>query len=767
VSIVTPSFNQARFLEQTIRSVLDQDYPDVEYIIIDGGSTDGSIDIVRRYASRLAYWTSEKDRGQADALNKGFARATGDIVAWVNSDDFYYPGAFAAAVDAFKTSPDLGFLYGRGNRVAESGAIIREFEATRPFDLEALVYGIDYILQPTTFMRRQALHEVGPFDPELHYAFDWELWMRLGKRFPARMIDWLIAAGREYPSAKTFTGGFQRVEEIRRIVSRQTGKELSTGYLAYYLHTVLEAMPQAGLSSSPLREAVSAAARVSLQVLSHDLLRDGQGRDANLAEIQAYPDGWAGPELRLRRGIPETASYVCLEGVHEHVVARVLGPLALRARLDDRPLGVAVVGKPGPFRVYWPLPPERLQRRDDVASGSLTVITACGLLGAQLDHPEDLRVLSFQFGGLSFEDAAPAGAYVARPDSDSAADEARHVYLRTCISPLASWEEVPPYLDGWAGPELRLRRVIPETASYVCLTGVHQDVVARVIGPLALQARLADRPLGVAVVVKPGPFRVYWSLPPDRLQLSDEGASGSLTVITACGLLGAQLGHPEDLRVLSFQFGGLSFENAAPSGAYVVRPESESAADEAWHAYQRACFSPEASGAEVLPYVDGWAGPELRLRRVVPGTASCVCLEGVHQDVVARVIGPLALRARLDDRPLGVAVVVKPGPFRVCWPLPPDRSRLGEEGAIGTLIVRAACGLPAAQLGSPTDPRVLSFHFVSMSFEETAPPGAYVVRPESDSAADEALRAYQPTNAVTVRIRRLLGRIARRFGLPV
>ncbi len=739
VSIVTPSFNQARFLEQTIRSVLDQDYSDLEYIIIDGGSTDGSVDIIRRYADRLACWISEPDRGQTDALNKGFARATGDIVAWVNSDDFYYPGAFAAAVDAFKADPELGLLYGRGNRVAESGEVLCEYEESRPFDLEALVYGIDYVLQPTTFMRRQALHEVGPFDPSLHYAFDWELWMRLGERFPARMLDRVVAAGREYPSAKTFMGGFPRVEEIRRIVSRHTGNELSIGYIAYYLSTVLEEMPRAELAGSPLRDALGSVAVVCQRLLSQDVLRDGTpGRPAKIAEIPAYADGWAGPELRLRRVIPETASYLCLKGIHQSDVARVIGPLALRARLNDQFLGSGVVVHPGQFSVYWQLPSERFRFGDD---GDLTVITACGLSGKEFGHPKDPRVLSFLFAELSFEEVAPPWAYVVRPESESVAEEAFRAYQRAFLSPEPSGEEVTAYADGWAGPELRLRRVIPETASYLCLKGVHQADVARVIGPLVLRATLGDQPLGVAVVVKPGPFSVRWQLPRERRRPEDH-AGGSLTLITSCGLTGGQLGHPKDPRVLSFQFGDLWFEDAAPSGAYVVRPESESAAEEALRAYQRAFLSPEPSGEEITAYADGWAGPELRLRRVIPETASYLCLKGVHQADVARVIGSLVLRATLGDQPLGVAVVVRPGPFSVRWQLPRERRR-PEDHASGSLTLITSCGLTGEQLGHPKDPRVLSFQFRDLWFEDAAPSGAYVVRPESESAAEEAFRAYQ------------------------
>ncbi|MBI3738125.1 MAG: glycosyltransferase, partial [Chloroflexi bacterium] len=112
VSIVTPSFNQSAYLEQTMKSVLEQDYRDLEYIVVDGGSIDGSVDIIKKYSSRLAFWTSERDRGQADAINKGMAHARGEILAWLNSDDYYLPGAISSAVKIFEQNPDVVLIYG-------------------------------------------------------------------------------------------------------------------------------------------------------------------------------------------------------------------------------------------------------------------------------------------------------------------------------------------------------------------------------------------------------------------------------------------------------------------------------------------------------------------------------------------------------------------------------------------------------------------------------------------------------------------------------
>ena len=128
VSIVTPSYNQSRFIEDTIRSVLSQDYPQIEYMIVDGGSTDGSVEIIKRYEDQLAWWVSERDQGQTDAINKGFARATGDILAWLNSDDTYEPGAVSAAVKYLQEHPEVGMVYGDCNYIDENGERDRQIQ---------------------------------------------------------------------------------------------------------------------------------------------------------------------------------------------------------------------------------------------------------------------------------------------------------------------------------------------------------------------------------------------------------------------------------------------------------------------------------------------------------------------------------------------------------------------------------------------------------------------------------------------------------------
>jgi glycosyltransferase involved in cell wall biosynthesis len=183
VSIVTPSYNQGHFLEETIRSVINQDYPNLEYIIVDGGSSDTSRQIIERYASRLAWWVSEPDKGQTDALNKGFARARGEILAWLNSDDTYNPHAIAEAVQCLQENPQAGMVYGDANLIDEHGNILSKFPA-RQTDYRRLQRGYVHIPQQASFFRADIWRQVGPLDPSFYFAMDYDLWVRIARRAP-------------------------------------------------------------------------------------------------------------------------------------------------------------------------------------------------------------------------------------------------------------------------------------------------------------------------------------------------------------------------------------------------------------------------------------------------------------------------------------------------------------------------------------------------------------------------------------------------------
>lgn len=200
VSIVTPSFNQAPFLEQTLRSVLEQDYQRVEYIVMDGESTDGSLVIIEKYAPRLASWASEKDRGQADAINKGLARAHGEVVAWLNSDDYYLPGAISAAVEVFEANPDVVLAYADMLAVDENGRTTNQLKY-RQFSLEDLLC-FQIIGQPAVFMRRSALKSAGGLDTTFHFLLDHHLWIRIAQQGRILHVDQTWAAARYHAGAK-------------------------------------------------------------------------------------------------------------------------------------------------------------------------------------------------------------------------------------------------------------------------------------------------------------------------------------------------------------------------------------------------------------------------------------------------------------------------------------------------------------------------------------------------------------------------------------
>ena len=235
VSIVTPSYNQARFLEQTIQSVLEQDYPNLEYFVMDGGSTDGSLEIIQRYAPRLAGWVCEKDRGQTDALNKGFARATGQILAWLNSDDTYEPGAVSAAVAALTSRPDAAAIYGEANFIDENGRVIGRFPAAQT-DLPRLRRGYVHVPQQATFFRGDLWRAIGPLDPSFYFAMDYDLWVRLAGSGPLIYLPGQVWANfRLHSGAKTIAADDRCWPEMLRVHYRDGGSRLAAIVFKYYL----------------------------------------------------------------------------------------------------------------------------------------------------------------------------------------------------------------------------------------------------------------------------------------------------------------------------------------------------------------------------------------------------------------------------------------------------------------------------------------------------------------------------------------------------
>ncbi len=200
VSIITPSYNQAEYLEATIQSVLAQKYPNLEYIIADGGSNDGSVEIIKKYADQLSWWVSEKDAGQADAINKGFGRARGEFIAWLNSDDLYLPGAISEAVAEFQLDPDLGMVFGDALTIDPDGVPLNKL-AFGDWSLTDLMR-FRIICQPAVFTRSTVLASAGFLDKNFHYMLDHHLWLRIANRGRMKYIPKLWAAARYHPAAK-------------------------------------------------------------------------------------------------------------------------------------------------------------------------------------------------------------------------------------------------------------------------------------------------------------------------------------------------------------------------------------------------------------------------------------------------------------------------------------------------------------------------------------------------------------------------------------
>jgi tetratricopeptide (TPR) repeat protein len=264
VSIVIPSYNQAVFLERTIKSALEQDYPYLEHIVVDGASTDDSIEIIKKYGNQLAWWVSEKDNGQGDAINKGMAHAKGEIVAWLNSDDCYLPAAVSSAVEAFEANPYAVMIYGDMLAIDENDLVTNTFRYPQLTLEDLLCFQI--IGQPAVFMRREAFEQVNGLDLNFHCLLDHHLWIRIAAQGKIVHVPQIWSAARYHTQAKNLAQAPQFGREAFQILDWASSDENFAPILA-------------GMA----RRAHASAYRVSARYL----LDDGQPARALTAWIHA------------------------------------------------------------------------------------------------------------------------------------------------------------------------------------------------------------------------------------------------------------------------------------------------------------------------------------------------------------------------------------------------------------------------------------------------------------------------------------------------
>jgi len=358
IAIVTPSYQMAGFLRETIDSVLAQDWPHVDYLVMDGGSRDGTRELLESYGDRIR-WVSESDGGQADAVNLGFTRTSGELFAFLNADDTYRPGALRRAVEGFERHRDAGAVYGDADFTDAKGATVRPY-LVRDFDRERLMYDC-FICQPASFIRRDAWKACGGLDSSLNYALDYDLWIRMSERRPVTRIAGTLATSRMHVGNKSLGERSRLYKESIAVTKRHFGYVPMT-WLEPYARHLADRVDQFYAHSLPTRRSRALALTLGIRHNPRHLGRfwnDWQSDGCT----HRFGDGWMSKAHRSRHTVPAQATKLVVAGRHH---ARVRRPLVLQVAADGQRLGRVVMRHNGSFERAFSVPAELRGRHCEV-----------------------------------------------------------------------------------------------------------------------------------------------------------------------------------------------------------------------------------------------------------------------------------------------------------------------------------------------------------------------------------------------------------------
>lgn len=354
IGVVTPSYRMAGFLRETIDSVLAQGWPRLDYLVMDGGSRDGTRELLESYGDRIR-WVSETDGGQADAINRGFERTRGQIFAFLNADDTYRPGALATAAAGFAANPGAAVVYGDADLVDAAGATVRAFP-TEDFDRSRFQHGC-FLSQPATFARREAWSEVGGLNAGLRYALDYDLWIRMSEHHAFARIPGTLATSRMHPDNKSLGERGALYREGLAVVRRHFGY-VPMSWLEQYARYLVDRVDQLYENSDPSRRSRAVALALGLRYNPTQwrrFWRDWQSDGCT----QRFHDGWMSKTYESRQDIPANAGTLVVAGRH---MADVRRPLVLTISADGVRLGRALILEHGYFERRFEMPAEMRDR---------------------------------------------------------------------------------------------------------------------------------------------------------------------------------------------------------------------------------------------------------------------------------------------------------------------------------------------------------------------------------------------------------------------